>query len=65
MPNPKDPNNWGKIAAIIITVLYNGTERAYKGGPAFIRTLNIKEEIVEVAYRIMEGIIKISDSWVK
>ena len=66
VPNPNDPNNWGKIAALISTVLANGSEEKYKGiEGVFIKTYQIGNQIVEVTYRIIDGIINISDAWVK
>jgi hypothetical protein len=64
VPDPQDPNNWHKIATIISTVLANGAEQLYKNGPAYIRSLDIDGRIVEVTYRIIDGIIRISNAWV-
>lgn len=51
---------------IITSVLLNGTEEKYKEAEgAFIKTYQVGEEIVQVTYRIVDGVLKISDSWVK
>lgn len=65
VPNPKDPNNWGKITAIISLVLSEGVESFYKNGPAYMKTLEIRGEIVDVVYRVIDGVINISDAWVR
>jgi hypothetical protein len=61
---PGDPDKWNKIAAIISTVLASGKEEPYK--TVLKKTLEIRPQIiVEVTYRIIDGIIMISDAWVK
>jgi RHS repeat-associated protein len=66
VPDPEDPNNWGKVAAIISTVLSNGTEEKYKTVEGvFIKTYEIAGEIVQVAYRVVDGVVKIADAWVR
>jgi len=65
IPDPKNPDNWDKIATIISTVLANGVEKVYKNGPAFIKTLDIEGNIVEVTYIIIDGIKVISDAWIR
>ena len=65
VPDPKDPNNWGKIATIISTVLANGVEKVYKNGPAYIKSLEIEGKVVEVVYRIIDGVVRISDAWIQ
>jgi len=64
VPDPKDPNNWDKIVAIIMTVLNNGTVESYRGDGALISTYTIGETIVQVTFKIVDGIIRISDAWV-
>lgn len=66
VPNPKDPNNWGKIAAVISKVMEEGTSENYKGTPdVYVKTLKIGEKIVQVTYKIVNCVKRISDAWVK
>jgi len=61
--DPKDPKDREKIIAIIQTVLASGTEEKY--GIALKKSLEICGEIVEVTYKIIDGVLRISDAWVK
>ena len=66
VPNPKGPHNWGKIATIISTVLANGTQQKYGNeNDVFIKACDIGGKIVEVTYKIIDGVAHISDAWVK
>ncbi|MBU5425428.1 hypothetical protein KQI41_03290 [Tissierella pigra] len=61
---PKDPNRWNKIKKIIEKVMKEGSESAY--GSAYKKTLRYKGEVVEVTYqKLKDGVIKISNAWVK
>jgi len=60
VPDPK--NNFDKVVAIITYVLTYGKEEPYKSVSQ--RTMEICGEIVTVTYKIVDGIIKISDAWV-
>ena len=61
--DPKDPKDWEKIIAIIQTVLASGTDEKY--GVVLKRSLEVGKEIVSVTYTIIDGVIRISDAWVK
>ena len=66
VPDPKDPNNWGKITTIISFVLANGTEENYKGATdVFIKTCQIGQEVIQVTYKIIDDVVHISNAWVK
>lgn len=64
VPDPRDPDNWEKIKKIIGTVMANGVEKLYNDPDIYEKTLGIGNEFVTVRYRIIEGIIRISDAWV-
>jgi len=55
--------NWNDIKKIIKEVLETGSDDSYKRIKSKIK--NIKGEIVEVAYIEKDGIIKISNAWVR
>ncbi|WP_158612348.1 RHS repeat-associated core domain-containing protein, partial [Fretibacterium sp. OH1220_COT-178] len=61
--DPKDPKDWEEIILIIQAVLASGTEEKY--GVALKRSLEVGKEIVSVTYTIIDGVIRISDAWVK
>jgi len=64
VPDPHDPNNWDKIVRIIATVLTSaGTQ--YRNGPASIASATVGGQIVEVVYIIVDGILRITDAWVR
>jgi len=44
-------------------VLANGKEEIY--GSALIKTCEVGGQIVQVTYKIIDGIIRISDAWIK
>ena len=57
--------DWGHVSNIIYKVLLYGKQELYKGNKdVFIKTLKINGHIVQVTYRLVEGLIKISDGWV-
>ncbi len=62
---PLETLHWGIIVSIIDKVLDEGNQKVYKNGPAFINSLNINGQVVEVIYRVINGIKRISDAWVK
>lgn len=41
-----------------------GKETA-EGNDNFLKTASIKGHIVQVKYRIQDGIVKVSDAWIK
>lgn len=55
--------NWGAIREVIKDVLQGGIQSNYKGGPAMQK--EIAGHVVEVAYRVVDGIKRISGAWVK
>ncbi|MBP2070185.1 MULTISPECIES: polymorphic toxin type 35 domain-containing protein [Anaerococcus] len=60
----KDPNRWNKIKEIIKKVLIDGKESKY--GSAYKKTLNYKGKVVEVTFqKLKDGVISISNAWVK
>ena len=63
VPNPKDPNNWGKIAGIIAKVMQDGKEEPHKS--VLKKVLKVGGKVVEVTYKIVKGKVRISDAWVK
>jgi len=63
VPDPKDPNSWHKIATIIYTVLKYGQNEPYKGVRS--KAFEIGGEIIQVTYKYVDGILRISDAWVK
>ena len=63
MPDPKNPNNWGKVAVIINEVMQRGNEETHKHVQK--KVLEIGGQIVEVTYKLVNGEIRISDAWVK
>ncbi len=46
-----------------MNVAQNGKEAPY--GSALQKTMLIKNEIVVVTYKFVDGVMRISDSWVK
>ena len=63
VPNPKDPNKWKEVAGIISAVMANGTEEKYKSAEnVFIKTYEVGGEVVQVVYKMIEGVVHISDS---
>ncbi|USG64641.1 polymorphic toxin type 35 domain-containing protein [Brevibacillus ruminantium] len=65
--NPKD---WDSISVIISKVMKEGVEQTYmkvSGGKntAFYKSLQIGDNIVEVTYQKIDGVIRISNSWVR
>lgn len=62
VPDPKDPNNWDKVAAIIASVLANGDSEIYKG--AFQKSMQVGNEVVTVVYQIVDGVVKLGNAWV-
>ena len=60
VPNPKDPKNWGAIAAIIDQVISKGKEEPYKSVTK--KVLEVGGKTVEVVYKVINGEIKISDA---
>jgi len=66
VPDPRDPHSWHEIAAAITLTLTHGAEQLYKNGPAFIKSLEISPgKIVDVTYRIIDGVVRISDAWIR
>ena len=63
MPDPKNPNNWGKVAIIINEVIQRGRTEEY--GSAFKKVMEYGGKIVEVTYQYVDGILRVSDAWVK
>ncbi|WP_446718751.1 polymorphic toxin type 35 domain-containing protein [Fretibacterium sp. OH1220_COT-178] len=67
--DPKDPKDWDKITATIATVLAVGTEKSY--GSVWIKTVKVfiwtsqgfVREFIEVTYKVVDGILRISDAW--
>ena len=60
----KDPDRWEKIKKIIKKVLTEGKEELY--GRAYKKVLEYKGKTIEVTYqKLKDGIISISDGWVK
>jgi hypothetical protein len=55
--------SWNNISKIIENVMETGSEKPY--GSAKLRFKIIKGEIVEVTYVVIDGVMKISDAWVK
>jgi hypothetical protein len=58
-----DPNNWNAVSGVINNVMKNGTEGAY--GAAMQKTLQVGNNVVVVTYKVVDNIIRISDSWVQ
>ena len=64
VPDPK--NNWGKVVEIITTVMTAGVSRPdNRTSDVFIKAANVCNRIVEVQYRLINGIETISNAWVK
>ena len=65
--DPKDPNNREKLLAIIAAVLAQGKESLYKNTTdIFLRSLEILPQVIfEVKYTFVEGVLRISDMWIK
>ena len=65
--DPKDPNNREKLLAIISAVLAQGKESLYKNTTdIFLRSLEILPQVIfEVKYTFVEGVLRISDIWIK
>ena len=60
-----DPNNWEQINKVIDKVWRKGVESPYgKYDTALKKTLEIKDEIVTITYKLINGVYKISDGWV-
>ena len=65
VPNPGDPNNWDKVAAIIIKVMTDGTWQAYgRTQSADSKVLTIGGWLVKVTYKVVNGSLRIFDTWV-
>ena len=65
--DPKDPYNREKLLAIIAAVLAQGKESLYKNTTdIFLRSLEILPQVIfEVKYTFVEGVLRISDMWIK
>lgn len=64
--NPKNPNNWNKIAAAIALALSKGTKAPYNGSSkVYINTVKIGNLVVQVTYKVVNGVKRISDAWIK
>ena len=63
VPNPQDPDNWHKIAAIITQTMAYGKSEPH--GSAFARVMGFGGEVVRVTYQIVNGVIRISNAWVQ
>lgn len=59
----KNIDDWSSISKIMERVLKEGIEQPY--GSAFIKTLIIDGQTVQVTYQKIDGIIRISDGWIK
>ena len=60
-----DPNNWEQISKVIDKVWRKGVESSYgKYDTALKKTLEIKDEIVTITYKLIDGVYRISDGWV-
>lgn len=55
--------NWDKIKSLIQETLETGFSDSYKKYPSKIK--NIKGEIIEVVYREVDGIIEITNAWIR
>lgn len=62
VPDPQEPENWDKIAAIISQVLANGKQEPYNN--VWKKTLEIGDEVVSVTFNIIDGVVRLSDAWV-
>lgn len=64
VPDPK--NNWDEVVKIITTVMTAGASRPdSKTSDVFIKAASYCNRIVQVQYRLINGIETISNAWVK
>lgn len=69
--DPKDPKRWEKIKIIISIVMSSKTTELYKSEnkkvlEVFIWTSQgFVKEILEVTYKVVDGILRISNAWVR
>ncbi len=66
MPDPNNNNNWDKIVEIIATVMAQGAHGPYKNSKeVMVATETVSGHVVEVTYKIIDGVKTISNAWVK
>ena len=61
--NPKDPKNWNKIRGLIYLTMTKGGDEAYKSVAS--KVYSYRGHRIQVTYRIVDGVARISDAWVK
>lgn len=56
-------DDWSSVSKIMERVLKEGVEQPY--GSVFIKTLIIDGQTVQVIYQKINGVIRVSDGWIK
>ena len=57
-------NNWGEVLNVIQKVLTSGTVATYGGGSQIV-TATVKGQTVQVVIKVIDGVMRIVDAWVK
>ncbi len=65
VPDPN--NNWDRVVEIIAAVMASGAHRVADGktSDVYVASATVGNRVVEVTYRIINGVKTISDAWVK